>query len=539
MEKRESLVSPKGRSIPHLFTDFLVVGSGVAALRCAIKLSEFGKVLLITKEKLIDSDTFEAQGGIAVAFSLNDSPQLHFEDTLKAGRGINNLEVVKILVERGKDKVEELVRWGAKFDLKGKTFHLTREGGHSRNRIIHAGGDATGREVSRVLISRLMVTPNISFMEFTFAIDLLVEEGVCRGVLAFHEKEGFIAIFSQKTILATGGVGQVYRETTNNRVITGDGIAMAYRAGCEITDMEFMQFHPTSLYIAGTSRLLISEAVRGEGGILRNKFGEPFMKKYHPEGDLAPRDVVTRGIFEEMVKTESTHVYLDATHLPYKKLKERFPNIIQACKDVGIDVKHSPIPVRPSAHYFVGGIKVNKFGETNLENLYACGECASSGLHGANRLASNSLIEGLVFGEIVGERAGSSLKKTTYLKRKIPYGEIFPEGSHLSLDLNDIKMSLKSLMARNVGIIREEESLNEAEKRIKFWSGYIMNREFFHPEGWELQNLLTIAYLIVKFAKIRKESRGVHYRSDYPEEKSSWKKHIVISKGKEVKIEKL
>ncbi len=536
MPKRESLVSPKGTGIPHLYTDFLVVGSGVAALRCAIKLAEYGKVLLITKGKLIDSDTFEAQGGIAVSISSDDSPSSHFEDTIKAGRGLNNHEVVKILVEKGKDRIEELIEWGANFDIKGGKFHLSREGGHSYNRILHAGGDATGREVSRVLIARVMVTPNISFSEFTFAVDLLVEGNTCLGVLGFREKEGFIAILARKTILATGGVGQVYRETTNIHGITGDGIAMAYRAGCEVMDMEFMQFHPTALYIAGAARLLISEAVRGEGGVLRNKYGEPFLKKYYPEGELSPRDVVVKGIFEEMLRTKSTHVYLDVTHIPFRKLKERFPHIIRACEDVGVDVRVSPIPVRPSAHYFVGGIRVNKRGETNLENLYACGECACSGLHGANRLASNSLLEGLVFGEIVGEEAGSTLQKTYYPRKRIPYGDIYPGGSHLSLDLQDVKMSLKSLMSRNVGIIRDEESLQEAEERIRFWCGYIMRREFFYPEGWELQNLLTVARLIVTAAKIRKESRGVHYRSDYPEEKEEWRKHIVISKDEGVKI---
>ncbi len=535
MKKKESLVSPKGTGIPHLYTDFLVVGSGVAALRCAIKLSEYGKVLLITKGKLIDSNTFEAQGGVAVPISSEDTTS-HLTDTLKAGRDLNNPEVVKILVEKGRARVEELVKWGATFDTKGGKFHLTREGGHSHSRILHAGGDATGREISRVLIARVMVTPNISFSEFTFAVDLLVERDTCLGVLGFREKEGFIAILAKKTILATGGAGQVYRETTNNQVITGDGIAMAYRAGCEVMDMEFMQFHPTALYIAGAARLLISEAVRGEGGILRNKFGEAFMKKYHPEGDLSPRDVVVRGIFAEMLKTRTTHVYLDVTHIPFKKLKKRFPHIIQACNNVGVDVRYAPIPVRPSAHYFMGGIRVNKRGETSLEGLYACGECACSGLHGANRLASNSLLEGLVFGEIVGEQAGSTLQRSSYPRRRIPYGDTYPGGSHLSLDLQDVKMSLKSLMSRHVGIIRDEESLQEAEERIRFWCGYIMKREFFYPEGWELQNLLTIARLIVNAAKVRKESRGVHYRRDYPEEKDAWRKHIVLSKDQEVKI---
>ncbi|HEX67970.1 MAG TPA: L-aspartate oxidase [bacterium] len=530
MQETEGLISPKGEGLPRIITDFVVVGSGVAALRCALTLAKYGDVHLITKGKLVDSNTFEAQGGIAVPLSPDDSPEKHLEDTLAAGCGLSNPRAVEILVKRGREKVEELIEWGAVFDRENGKYHLSREGGHTRNRILHAGGDATGKEVARVLISRIMITRNITFHEFTFAVDLLVGDGKCIGLIAFREREGFMIFLSKAVILATGGAGQVFRETTNHRLITGDGIAMAWRAGVEVMDMEFLQFHPTSLYIAGTARLLISEAVRGEGGILVNKFGQPFMKNYHPDGDLAPRDVVSRSILEEMLRTESTHVYLDVSHLPYEIFRNRFPHILKACEDVGIDIRKEPIPVRPSAHYFIGGIRVDEEGRTSLPGLYACGECADSGLHGANRLASNSLLEGLVFGEIVGETVGNSEKEKITIN-SIPYPSKYPQGSHLHLDLEDVKMSLKSLMSRNVGIIRDEEKLQEAKERIDFWWGYIMNREFFSPTGWELQNMLIIARLMVEAAYLRKESRGVHYRKDYPEEKSEWCKHIVLKRG--------
>ena len=535
MHRVEGIISPKGEGLPRFKTDFVVVGSGVAALRCALTLAEYGEVSLLTKGKLVDSNTFEAQGGIAVPLLPEDSPEVHLKDTVQAGCGLSNIKAVEIMVREGRKRVEELISWGAKFDRENGEFHLSREGGHSLNRIVHAGGDATGKEVARVLISRLMITQNINFFEFTFAVDLLVGDGRCLGLIAFREKEGFIAFLSRAVILATGGAGQVYRETTNHRVTTGDGISMAYRAGVEVMDMEFMQFHPTSLYVAGTSRLLISEAVRGEGGILKNRFGEPFMKKYHPDGDLAPRDVVSRGILEEMLRTNTTHVFLDVTHIPYSRLKERFPHIIQACEDVGIDVKKEPIPVRPSAHYFIGGIKVDEKGKTSLPGLYACGECADSGLHGANRLASNSLLEGLVFGEITGREAGEN-EINQKIASSLSYPEIFPQGSHLHLDLEDVKISLKSLMSRNVGILRSEDKLKEAEERINFWWGYIMNREFFTPQGWELQNMLTIAKLMVKAAHLRKESRGVHYRTDFPREDKEWRKHIILRKDASVEL---
>jgi len=497
-------------------------------LRAALKLAEYGEVLIITKGKLVDSNTYEAQGGIAVVMDPKDSLQNHIKDTLTVGRGLCNKEAVEILVREGQERVKELIDWGARFDREGKVYHLTREAGHSHNRILHARGDATGKEIVRILLSRVMLNPNITFSEFTFSIDLLVKDRECLGVIAHHREEGFIAILAKAVVLCSGGAGQVFRETTNPSSTTGDGIAMAYRAGAEIMDMEFMQFHPTALYIAGTSRLLISEAVRGEGGILRNKKGERFMFRYHPEGEMAPRDVVSRSILEEMARTESTHVFLDLSHLPYRYIKQRFPHILAACKAVGIDVKKMPIPVRPSAHYLIGGVKVDTRGKTNLKNLYACGETACSGLHGANRLASNSLLEGLVFGYRVGEEVGESYRGRRRTPRSIPYAGVYPKGSPIRLDLEDVKMSLKSLMSWNVGIRRSEDKMVEAKERIDFWSGYIKNREFYDTQGWELQNMLEVATLMIKGAMERKESRGVHYRIDYPKEKKSWEKHIII-----------
>ena len=513
-------------------TNIIVVGSGVAGLRAAIEAAQYGDVLLVSKGRLADCNTNEAQGGVAVVLSSGDTFQKHIEDTLQAGDAFCDKKVVETLVKEGPERVCELTEWGARFDKKKGQIAFTREGGHGMSRVVHAQGDATGREVEKTLLSMMYRTPAIRIMENTFTIVLMVNENTCYGIYTYSRNEGFVAVLSKATIIATGGAGQVYRETTNHQVTTGDGVAMMYRAGAEVWDMEFMQFHPTALYVAGTSRLLISEAVRGEGGLLRNKYGKQFMKSYHPQAELAPRDVVSRSIVQEMKHTGSTNVFLDLTHLPYPTLQKRFPNLLKICEEVKIDVRKEFVPVRPSAHYMIGGGKTDLEGRTTIRNLFACGEVASTGVHGANRLASNSLLEGLVFGYRAGTCAGETASKVARKRKKISYPSSFPLGMFPHLDLGDVGRSLTNLMTREVGIEREEKSLKEASGKIKFWAKYILSREFSSPQGWELQNLLTVASFITDAALQRKESRGVHFRLDYPRrDDKNWKKHIVIKKN--------
>ena len=534
--KKEFLISFDTKNILSTHTDILIIGSGVAGLCAAIEAAKYAKVLIITKDKLQDSNTEQAQGGIAVVLSREDSFKGHAEDTLRVGSGLCNEEAVRILVDEGPSRVQELIQWGANFDKEGEGLSFTQEAGHNMRRIIHAKGDATGAEIEKTLILKVKENKNIKILEHTFAIDLLQKNGVCFGVFVC-EKEGKKVVYAQKTILATGGIGQIYRETTNAIVATGCGIAIAFRAGAKLMDMEFVQFHPTTLYIAGAARMLISEALRGEGGILKNKYGERFMNKYHEDGELAPRDVVSRAILREMKKSNDTHVYLDITHLDPKFLENRFPSIMRVCFSLGIDIKKDLIPVRPTAHYMIGGIKIAMNGETNVENLYACGETACSGLHGANRLASNSLLEGMVFGFRTGFSVGKSIGSGGRVKDVPEISSIMDYGNSKDLDLDkeDIKNSLKSLMSRHLGIEREGKTLLEAQEKIDSWSSYVMEKEFSHPKAWELQNMLQIATLMQKAALIRRESRGVHYRKDFPKQNDSeWQKtHIELSKDKD------
>lgn len=512
-------------NLKRLNTDILVIGSGVAGLIAGIESAKYGKVLIITKDKLRECNTELAQGGIAAVLTKDDSYDNHLQNTLEVGNGLCNEEAVKILVKEGPLRVQELIDWGAKFDKKNGKLAVTQEGGHSIRRIIHAKGDATGAEVEHTLISKAYQQKNISILEDTFTIDLLCDENICYGAIVQSKNNERYIIFANQTIIATGGIGQIYRETTNSIIATGDGLAFAYRAKATLMDMEFIQFHPTTLYIAGASRALISETVRGEGGILKNKYGERFMAKYHPALELAPRDVVSRSILAELKQTNDTHVYLDMTHLDDELLQTRFPNIMRICKTFGIDIKRDLIPVRPTAHYTLGGIKTDLFTRTNIEGLYACGECACLGIHGANRLPSNSLLECLVFGYRAGYEAGNSINKI----KSFPHiSNTFKEKSiKEELDIEDVRNSLKSLMWRDVGIERERNKLLDAEKEINFWSSYVMNKEFSSQIGFELQNMLMIAQLIQKSALMREESRGVHYRSDFPQkDDANFKRHI-------------
>ncbi len=529
-EPRRYLISFDNHTSSHVFTDVLIIGSGIAGLSAAIQAARHNSVLILTKDKIDENNTAYAQGGIAVALSPKDTLAKHAKDTLDAGQGLCNKIAVNRIVSEGPKRVKELIDLGAAFDKENSRLIFTQEGGHHFPRIIHAQGDSTGREVEHTLIHTMRENKNIKISEHTFAIDLITKDNICHGVVAWHAKKGVMLVWAKQTILATGGCGQVYRETTNPDVATGDGLAMAYRAGATLQDMEFVQFHPTTLYIAGAVRFLISETVRGEGGILRNKNGERFMPKYHPQAELAPRDVVSQSILKEMQKTDHTNVYIDVRHIPKERLYARFPKIKEICASFGIDIAKDLIPVRPSAHYMVGGIKVNRFSRTNIKQLYACGEVACTGMHGANRLGSNSLLEGLVTGYTSGIDACKSIRKMK--PELLPYA--IHESMGLSkiswLDLEDIQNSLKSLMWRDAGIERDERHLLEAEEMIEMWSSYVMDKEFSNPAGWELQNMLLVSRLIVSSAQKRKESRGVHHRSDYPEtDNNHWKRHIIIS----------
>ncbi|HOJ74186.1 MAG TPA: L-aspartate oxidase [Phycisphaerae bacterium] len=505
------------RRIPNLFTDFLVVGSGVAGLRAAIETAKHGPTLLITKSRIDDSNTAKAQGGIAVVMAASDKFESHIQDTLTVGCGLCDRAAVERIVREGPRRIEELIEWGALFDRRKKQLLLGLEGGHSAPRIVHAMGDATGREVANTLIRVARGTEQLRIFEECFAIDLLVVDGRCCGVSTYHRHFGHQIFWAKQTILASGGCGQVYRETTNPEVATGDGHAMAFRAGLPLRDMEMVQFHPTTLYIAGAARSLISEAVRGEGAHLVDRTGRRFMPEYHPAAELAPRDVVSRAILTEMARQDATCMYLSVAHLNIEKFRKRFPSISRLCEQFDIDLATQPIPVRPAAHYMVGGVKVDNEAWTGMPGLFACGEAASSGVHGANRLASNSLLEGLVFGAVAGQNAVEAANGSPGPLEAARLVSEIEASTRTMLDVADIRNSLRSVMWRNVGIERQEARLNETVEIINFWGKYVMDKLFDQQIGWETQNMLTVARLIAIAARERKESRGVHFRSDYPE----------------------
>ncbi len=511
------LVSFDARNTFHRFTDVLVIGAGIAGLRAALEVPPDLNVLVVTKDRITESNSSYAQGGIAGVLSPEDRFENHVDDTLVAGDGLCDREVVDLVVREAPAEIEQLVKWGTKFDEENGHLALTREGGHSHRRIVHALGDATGFEVMRAIIETARAAPNVTLYDDTFTIDLLTHEGACVGAIVWHPTFGNLLLWAKQVILASGGCGMVYRETTNPPVATGDGMAAAYRAGAELRDMEFMQFHPTVLYVAGSARYLISEAVRGEGAYLRDVNGERFMPKEDKRAELAPRDVVARAIFRTMEATQHPNVYLDLSHLDPAMIRTRFPGIAKVCRGFGLDIAKDRIPVRPGAHYMVGGVTVDMQGRTTLPGLWAAGEVTSSGLHGANRLASNSLIEGLVFGALCGRGAAAAIREMSpslaapNLNSRIPRDET---GDHL--DSADLTNSLRSLMVRNMGIVRKESRLLEAKRDVGFWCRYALGREFPGKPGWELQNLLTVARLMIDSALARTESRGTHFRSDYP-----------------------
>lgn len=502
----------------HILTDVLVVGSGVAGIRAAIEAASYGDVILITKAALNESVSVYAQGGIASVMAEDDSAHDHAEDTLRVGAGLSHPDVVDRTVKDGPERIRELVEWGVRFDRVGNDVALGQEGGHRRRRILHAHGDATGSEITRGLLAKLSHTANVRTFDHCFLIDLITIDGRCVGAVTYHRKYGHQLVWAEQTVLATGGSGRLYRETTNPEVATGDGLAVAYRAGAVLRDMEFVQFHPTTLYVAGSSRALISEAVRGEGAYLVDRDGERFMSQYHPDGELAPRDIVSKAIQQRLIDTGATCVFIDVRHIPREKFAARFPHITKLCEDFGIDVSRDQIPVRPSAHYLVGGVAVDAQARASVDGLLCCGEVASTGLHGANRLASNSLLEGLVFGAIAGETAGRTIAENREPRgpRKIKSENAVSRSTRL--DLTDVRNSLRSIMWRNVGIARTGDLLAETEEIIDFWGRFVLDKTFDDRDGWETQNLLTVGRLVASGALHRTESRGVHYRTDSPPE---------------------
>lgn len=518
------------KAIAHHFTDVLIIGGGLSGIRAAMAVDPSQSVLLAVKSSELEyCASTRAQGGIASVLDPKDNFEGHIQDTLVAGANLCNEEVVRKVVKEGPQRVLELIKWGTQFDRnKEQKLELTREGGHGFNRIAHALGDATGREIMRAMIAKVKTLPNIRIWRNTFAIDLITDAGICYGAIFYNPIFGKEIVWAKQTILATGGVGQLYRETTNPEIATGDGIAMAYRAGVRLRGMEFVQFHPTVLYVAGGTRSLITEAIRGEGAYLIDKNGNRFMPDYDSRAELAPRDIVSRSIVAQMRKTNSTNVYLTLKHLNSDYVRHRFPGIDEICSQFGIDITKDNIPVRPGAHYMMGGIEVDVQARTNIEGLRAIGECASTGLHGANRLASNSLLEAVVFGKTAGEGASEVAKRMSNDFTVFPIRHNRAAALRtVPLDVDDIRNSVKSLMQRDVGVIRNKEGLEGAQETIANWQKYVCSYEFNHTRGWELQNMLTIGWLIAHSALLREETRGGHSRSDFPERETDWRKYTI------------
>ena len=529
--------------------DYAVVGSGIAGLRAAIELSGMGSVLVLAKSNLSDSATAWAQGGIAVALSDEDQIGLHEQDTINAGDGLCRPEAVALLVEEGPKYITQLIEWGTEFDRAGTKLAFTREAAHSRSRILHAHGDSTGREISRALLARAHTIPRLHLRAHAFTTELILEGGRVAGLRFIDETDGSQhEVRAGAVLLATGGVGQIYRETTNPEVATGDGMAIAYAAGAVLSDMEFVQFHPTALAIKGAPRFLLSEALRGEGGILRNVDLERFMKRYNEAQELAPRDIVARAIVSEMHRTQSQHVYLDMTKKSEEFLKKRFPRIYETCSSNGLDLATDMAPVCPAAHYMMGGVKTDLWGRTSLPGLYAAGETAATGVHGANRLASNSLLEGLVF----GGRAGQEMMKDAPVGKRhagaLP-GSPAPNPGNSSANQKDspkvaAKPSpvcaslarIRDVMWREVGIMRSGKELTDAVKQLEELE--LPKSEKPGRAAHELRNLHMLALLIARSGLAREESRGSHYRSDFAyRNDEEFGKHSVVQRGTDVKFE--
>lgn len=518
------------RALPRLKTDVAVIGAGIAGLYTALQTSEYADVVLISKKGLDDSNTRWAQGGIAAVTAKSDSPALHRQDTLIAGAGLCSYEAVEVLVHEGPDRLKELIAYGTEFDRDEQGhYELTQEGAHSKRRILHANGDATGAEIVRALSARVIEKPNITVLENHFAIDVVTQDGECVGLIVRKPDGELFFLESKATVLATGGAGQLYRYTTNPDIATADGIGMAYRAGACIKDVEFIQFHPTALYYPGAPRFLISEAVRGEGAILRNTNGERFMDKYHPQKELAPRDVVARAIVSEMEKTQSSFVYLDITHESEALIKHRFPTIYNFCLQYGLDMVTDWIPVAPACHYIMGGVQTDLNGETTTKRLFACGEASCTGVHGANRLASNSLSEAVVYGHRISE----CIKKLSELPEVRSFTVSSDRRQHRQFNTREQRVKLQKLMLRHVSVVRHEKGLKKALEELERMEKYY-DYQPNEREAFEFLNLLTAAVLTTRAALMREESRGGHFRSDFPNKDDLiWRKHLIqsISEG--------
>ena len=517
--------------IAHENYDVVIVGSGIAGVYTALQIDSRIKIAIITKETIDISNSVLAQGGIAVSLDKEDSPELHFKDTVFAGAGLCNEDAVWVLVNEAAENIEILQGYGVKFDVgEDHRLALSREAAHSKNRIIHAG-DATGKEVCDTLIHAVLKCKNVTIFERTFAIDIITDDKKCYGLLVFNEDSGEYKFFASDIVIcASGGYGQLYKYTTNPPVATGDGAAIAHRAGCELMDLEFIQFHPTVLYHPENKSFLISEAVRGEGAYLVDSSGKRFMQDYHPMAELAPRDVVSRSIFEHLQKIGETHVFLDISHKDAQFVRNRFPTIYSTCMKYGIDITKDRIPVAPAEHYCMGGIKTDEYGRTRIEGFYACGEAACNGIHGANRLASNSLLEGLVFGRRIGLEASRIIlnrKTRSAVKSVRAEPTAYQNGSGFNTE--EIKKRLKEIMTHNVGIIRSKEKLNYALDQVREMKKQIEGRRLVSIEQWELANMLTLFELVIKSALIRTESRGAHFRTDYPyTDDVNWKINTII-----------
>ncbi len=505
-----------------LVTDFVVIGSGVAGLRASIELAGSGaNVTVLTKDRASESNTEYAQGGVAVVLSDDDNAELHEGDTLVAGAGLCDVEAVETLVTEGTRYIKQLIDWGTKFDRESGNLVFTQEAAHSRRRILHANGDSTGAELVRSLIAKAKTETSINLTPFANTESLIVNDGRCVGVRFLDPVlKAPREIFASAVIVCTGGAGQLYLHTTNPSVATGDGMAMAYFAGAELADMEFIQFHPTALNLTGAPRFLLSEAMRGEGGILKNKFGERFMSRYDPRGEMAPRDIVARSIVAEMRRTGTRNVFLDMTALDGDFLRQRFPKIYETCRAYGLDITKDALPVSPASHYCMGGIRTDLWGRSTLPGLYAAGEVSCTGVHGANRLASNSLLEGLVFGARSGEAAAGDLRSS----------KVKPPASHKSAGLNTegsdqistaVKKRIKRVMWERVGIVRERDSLVRALREFDQIASARL--------GTSSQKFVSLAKLVATAALWREESRGGHYREDFPEPDENWRVHSIQS----------